>query len=537
MLSLANDLLRNDWKIVESDDMDLAIYSFDSAEGITAWENRGEGLTALLTKSGNITEPVDIVIKKPLRTSNFSDALNLIAEKIRPVETAKATNTEQAEAQSNNKADPKKSVFQNISKGINKYLPVKPARKQADVIVDLPKLDMSSKMILDDIESLGDWLSHIPKIHTQDSVNALLEKLTPLNRLEMPETKRIDFMLEYSDTIFEVFSNRELAVERRTESELKQEAELINASLMLLEELNHGFKRVVNECVNKNEKITTNPLFLFATVKVAEVTGMLLLFCYQHYRSQPSHHFEQLHKLYLFCEESGVIDTEPNYKNHRLDCSFSQLYKQVILISISDPYNLERFEATRLFNLLKKLAAHAEIKVMTNNQIEVSSDFFMIGHFCIDIDSDAVPKAMNKTPIETRKKSSSRLLNIQPVLLKLEKIFKQTATTSFGGSFDLDIRLLKKITPQLNTTYERRYQRVDTSSVKMVQLVQGIPNIHDCIREKNLNHATEWYLKNQSGAGLMLTRDTTNRPGLYIGDIVALFEDKKPVQLLIVRWL
>jgi hypothetical protein len=537
MLSLANDLLRNDWKIVESDDMDLAVYSFDSAEGVTAWENRGEGLTALLTKSGNITEPVDIVIKKPLRTSNFSDALNLIAEKVNPVESEKTNNTELTDTPLKNKANPKSSVFKNISKGINKYLPVKPARKQADVIVDLPELDPSSKTIVDDIESLGDWLNNIAKIHNKDSVNALLEKLAPLNRLEMPETKRIDFMIAFSDTIFEIFANRELTVERRTESELKQEAELINASLMLLEELNHGFKRVVNECVNKNEKITSNPLFLYASVKVAEVTGMLLLFCYQHYRSQPNHHFEQLHKLYLFCEQAGVVDSLPNYKNNRLDCSFSQLYKQVILISISDPYNLERFEASRLFNLLKKLAAHAEIKVMTKNQIEVSSDFFMIGHFCIDIDSDAIPKAMNKTPVETRKKATSRLLNIQPVLLKLEKIFKQTATTSFGGSFDLDIRLLKKITPQLNTTYERRYQRVDTNSLTTVQLVQGISNIHDSIREKHLNHATEWYLKNKSGAGLMLTRDAANRPGLYIGDIVALFEDEKPVQLLIVRWL
>ena len=537
MLSLAKDLLSEQWEIVESDDIDLAIFSFDTEEGVAAWENRSEGLTALLSKTGNITEPVDIVIKKPLRTSNFSDALNLIAEKINPVANEKLEVTAQPEAKPIAEATPKKSVFSNISKGINKYLPVKPAHKKAAVIVDLPKLDKNPDETISDLDGLNEWLTSVPKTHNKDSVAALLEKLIPLNRLEISETKRIDLMELYCNTIFELLANRELAVESRTEVALQQEAELIKASLLLLEELNHGYKRIVNECINKGEKINASPLLLYATVKVAEITGMLLLFCYQNYRSQPNYHFEQLHKLYLFCEQANVLETQPRYKTYSLDCSFEQLYKQVILISIADPYNLERFEASRLFSLLKKLAAHAEIKVMTQNQIEVSSDFFMIGHFCIDVDADVIPKAMNKTPVEIRQKDTSRLLNIQPVLLKLEKIFKQTAATSLGGGFDLDIRLLKKVTPQLNTTYERRYQRVDSGSSKTVQLVQGIPDIHDSIREKHLNHATDWRLKNQSGAGLMLTRDSANRPGLYIGDVVALFEENQPVQLVIVRWL
>ncbi len=64
MLNLAKGLLSHEWEIIETGSADLDIYSFDSDEGQQAWQNRKEGLTALLSQKGNITEPVDILIKK-----------------------------------------------------------------------------------------------------------------------------------------------------------------------------------------------------------------------------------------------------------------------------------------------------------------------------------------------------------------------------------------------------------------------------------------------------------------------------------------
>ena len=63
MLKLANDLLTHEWQVVDQGNAELYIYSFDSEEGLTAWQQREEGLTALLTVKGNITEPVDIILK------------------------------------------------------------------------------------------------------------------------------------------------------------------------------------------------------------------------------------------------------------------------------------------------------------------------------------------------------------------------------------------------------------------------------------------------------------------------------------------
>ena len=84
MLKLAADLLSHPWLLTDADDADLKVYCFDYPEGLSAWQSRTEtGLSALLASHGNVTEAVDIIIKKPLRTANFSEALNLIDEQIR----------------------------------------------------------------------------------------------------------------------------------------------------------------------------------------------------------------------------------------------------------------------------------------------------------------------------------------------------------------------------------------------------------------------------------------------------------------------
>ncbi|MBD3634865.1 MAG: hypothetical protein HUJ23_08160, partial [Methylophaga sp.] len=59
MLRLSADLLTSEWILVEEGHADLEIYSFDTDSGQQAWQNRTSGLTALLTNTGNVAEPVD----------------------------------------------------------------------------------------------------------------------------------------------------------------------------------------------------------------------------------------------------------------------------------------------------------------------------------------------------------------------------------------------------------------------------------------------------------------------------------------------
>jgi len=528
MLKLANGLLTHEWEIIESGKADLDIYSFDTDAGKQAWQQHGEGLTALLSQKGNITEPVDILIKKPLRTSNFSDALNMVAEKISPTTTA--TNQPKVEAET------KKSVFGNLSKGISKYLSLKTQDKPA-FLVPVPEFNAQAADTIIDVEQLKQWLTTLNSQHCISSVASLLGNLVPLNRIKLAPTERVVLLEIYRDFITKLIANRKIAIESRTTTEVKAESDLVNSTLLLLGELNCGYMHIINHYDANNEKPTSNAIFLLSLTRTAEHIGKQLLYCYQHYRSLPEHCLKHLHQLYIYCEEMKVLDKKAKADTFQSTDSFELHYKHALLISITYPYKLDRYDVLRLFNLLKKQASHLEIKTLSQRQIESTSDFLMTGHFCIDTDADHIPYAMAKTDVETRSKANSRLLNVQPVLLNLEKIFKQTATTLLRGGFDLDIQLLKKVTPQLNTSYEREQPREAVTEHREVELLLGIEQIHKTIKDHDLSSASVWKLNNQGTGGVMLSRKNTNRPGLYVGDIIGLAEQDKAIQLATVQWL
>ncbi|HHA19053.1 MAG TPA: hypothetical protein ENK70_05050, partial [Methylophaga sp.] len=74
MLTLADNLLSHNWEIIEHDPVELCIYSLETEEGKEAWLAHDKGFSAILS-SQKVTESADIILKKPLRTKNFSEAL------------------------------------------------------------------------------------------------------------------------------------------------------------------------------------------------------------------------------------------------------------------------------------------------------------------------------------------------------------------------------------------------------------------------------------------------------------------------------
>lgn len=161
----------------------------------------------------------------------------------------------------------------------------------------------------------------------------------------------------------------------------------------------------------------------------------------------------------------------------------------------------------------------------------------MTGHFCLDCTSDHPPTAMAKTSIDIRNKTQTRLLNTQPILLAIEQIFKQAAQSASRGAFDLDIQLLKKVIPQLNTSYERKYQRLPSIQSRQINIANGISDIHSCQQEKHVNNTIEWVINNQGSGGIMASRASEGCKGLHIGDFMGIFEPDLPVKLVSIRWL
>ena len=242
-------------------------------------------------------------------------------------------------------------------------------------------------------------------------------------------------------------------------------------------------------------------------------------------------------QLYLFCEDNEILHKQAEFKDKANGSSFIHIYTQILLLSISEPYSLEKFDVIRLFKLMHKFSDQVEIIPLTDKQKNTSSDFLMTGHFCLDGTKDHPPTAMAATSIETRSLSSTRLFNTQPVLLAIEQVFKRAAQASAQAAFDTDIQLLKKIIPQLNTSYERKYQRLPSIHTRKINIANGIRDIHTCLKENHVNGAIEWSINNQGSGGIMASRNSDGCYDIHIGDFIGVFEQDLPVKLASIRWL
>lgn len=547
MLNLAGDLLTHEWIIVDSGIAELSLYSFDSEEGTTAWQQRGDGLTALLANKGNITEPVDVLIKKPLRTTNFAEALNLIEDKVSFINQGKqvAKNTAIRDVHPVIATDQKPSKksssffsFLSSSRSSRSSEASSDKNEPQALFLHTPELEATGADTIIDSNILKTWISQLPANDNDKLISSLLGNLIPLNRVAIASQTRLELLEIYRTSILKVIFSRDIVAIERDLHLSTEHMHAIRALSLAIEEVGAGYKRVANEFFNKGDKPQTNKTYLFTINRATELLAIQVLYAYQYYHPAPSGALHELHQLYLYNEHNKTLHSHASFKNKGETATFFHLYTQLILTGIADPYALSRFDAFRLFNIMKTLADKVEINTLTNKQKKATSDFLMTGHFCIDCSSDHIPTSMVKTALETRALTQTRLLNAQPVLLAIEQIFKKiAASSSKGGMLDLDMQLLKKTIPHLNTTYERQYHRLPSVKHRKISLLNGIEPIHNHIKDKCSSDAQQWTVLNQGSGGMMLAAEGKDCFDLHIGDFIGIIEPELPAKLASIRWL
>lgn len=535
MLGLSSDLLNHEWSIVEQGEAELSIYSFDSEEGQQAWQQHGNGITAVLTNQGNLTESVDIVLKKPLRTSNFSNALNLVADMLGANEVHESQNEPLTDASADTQTNEKHSLLSSLTAGFgSRWFNRKSLPTEGLVAQELPYEESNSDTITK-VELLESWLQQLPAepLHRNLSVHAYL---STLNRKNISATKRLPLIELYFSSIKQQFFKRDADTIKLEQTQSKDAFKAVRIFRGILEQLMFGYKLIIDELSVKANGVNEQSPLLLAINRATEVTGLHILHGYQHYHPLPKGDLGQLHQFYLFLESNGMLHKAVTTKQSVSAPPFFQLYAQILLTGIADPYGLNRFEIIRLFNLMRKFTDKVEISMVNPKHLHLTSDFLLSGHFCLDCAEDKLPSAMSKTAVSIRSSEFSRLVNIQPVLLSLEILFKKLGKSASAATMDLDLQLLKKITPKLNTTYERKYHRLPSVRNRSVHLARGIEAAYAAISGHS-EQQVEWAVINQGNEGMMICRPSDGNHLLDIHDLVTIVEKDAPIRLAVVRWL
>ncbi|MFW5451463.1 MAG: hypothetical protein ACKE9I_07685 [Methylophagaceae bacterium] len=538
MLGLARDLLTREWVIIEQGEADLCLYSVDTADSKIAWLQRGEGLTALLVAGNNTDEIADIFLKKPLRAKNFSEALNSIEQKIKASKQPKKI-AKKKQGKAKSKTANKPSLFASLSSNISKVLTSNksPAKDLPALTLYLPETTKAKPDTILDPTLLKRWLKGLPENDDDKIISSILSNISPLNRAVIPAKTRLALLDVYRQPISKLVFHRDIAAIKREIDSPAEFFKTVNALSLLLEELAIGYKIIINDAYQQGARPQSNDQFLIALNRATELNSLCILHAYRYYRSAPTNTMHELHQFYIYSEASETLHNSDSVKDVDINTSVYQIYCQIILSGIADPYSLEKYDIFRLYNLMGKLTDKIEITPLSHKQTKATSEFLMSGNFCIDYTSDHLPTPLTKTATEKRSLPQTRILNTQGVLLAIEQVFAKATKTVGPGSYDLDMQLLKKIIPQINTSYERKYHRLPSIKHRQINVANGVLIIHKGLNDSNLSETLEWTMINQGSGGMMASRDSEGCRQLNIGELMGVFEHKLPPKLGTIRWL
>jgi len=205
-----------------------------------------------------------------------------------------------------------------------------------------------------------------------------------------------------------------------------------------------------------------------------------------------------------------------------------------MLMSIADPYRLSQNEILALYTLMGRYASKISIRPITS----VGDQTPTSGHFYLDCSSNRLPAPLIAIPTEKRRISHARLLDTEPVLKAIEIDLRADTLPSLNHEIKTaDISFLKKVTPQLNATYERQFERIPSVNNNQITLALGIPMISQGLTSGNTSQCSQWSIHNRGMGGMMVSCRDMDCFQLNIGDFVGVFEQDKLPSLAVIRWL
>ena len=208
-------------------------------------------------------------------------------------------------------------------------------------------LDLRSRRI-------QEWIRQLPLADAQESCRRLHKLLQTANRTPLDPAARHRFADAVHDTVGQVsrvlvrgISHRGFPLTGRA----LQQADLCTA---VQRELADTYKLVAADSLQGGR--IDRKLLAPAVQHAMQQLGRLLLDHYTLYAPAPGGLWLDLHRLYRIAEDHGLLTPAANSRRAPAGARIGELYRQSLLISLSNPYRLRRGELGRAVTLASALA-------------------------------------------------------------------------------------------------------------------------------------------------------------------------------------
>ncbi len=367
---------------------------------------------------------------------------------------------------------------------------------------------------------LRQWLEDLPLLNSELSVGAVLEALTCFKQYALPGKKRLPLLHLYRGRINSLFyayntpsfqhGIRGREVVRRQLGELCVILEQAYANILDTP----GFE--VSETL--------------ATLYCAlEQSTHSLRHTFRTYGPIPEGIHQHINGYYLKAENQGLLYTpvQIGARPERHE-NISAMYKQLMLLTLADPFHLPEGEAMQAFTFLDRYGAACRMK-------QEFSTAPQSGIFFIDLAGNTPPLPAGRMQFQ---EPTVRAFDINPMVRAATRdIINQDASLKHRIVAEQARWLLKQFKPHLKAQPFQRENR--RHSKRQTGLVIGLEMVRNSLESKNLvARGKLWNIVEESDCGYRLSHEDKPESTLAVGELIALVETRgnRGYQLALTRW-
>ena len=403
------------------------------------------------------------------------------------------------------------------------------------------------------------WIESLPLTKINESARQVHEHLAAVNRAKIPAEERVALLEVYRpvlgtllDELEHVFAYAPLPLTGR-------QHEAFELAQGLARECANAYKLFIVEKTGKMLAFGAKKAMPLPMFRAMQYVRHVMMQSYKTYYPIPAGTWEELHRLYAWCEENALLAEVPDPESK---LSIQDLYVEAVLLALADPYRLMPKEAEKVLEILAQHRGLCVLGAGRPDGVEANRIFV------VTLDSDRAPRLLTNAVKDPGGKQL-RALDATAIVARLEQKLaaqggNREALARSRATHDL-IDLMQRLTRLWGDPPKRQFRRnAADSSVALCAGIKAVAHFAElALRENPMDEATaiaagvtlpllklpddplskkigveEWMVLNQSPSGLRLHREPGGTVAGSVGEVIGVrFLGATTWNVGVVRWL
>ena len=244
---------------------------------------------------------------------------------------------------------------------------------------------------------LKKWLTDLPQANMGEMTRQIFGAVRELNRRTIPAKHRLEIMEMMRIPSRSIFDNLKKYFINRTFPLPEKSKKIVNLNQALLQEMALGYKIIVQHAFNQTEKVDTKNQAI-AIARAIKYQSEFFLRSSEIYASVPSNIWHDSHQMFAYAADIDIYkNTIDDNESPNKKTTIEDIYKQMLLFSLSRPTALRQSDSERVYNKLYSWVAQTNLYDKT--QEDQINRFF-----CVRVEEDKPPSYLNQHDCDNKNK-------------------------------------------------------------------------------------------------------------------------------------